>query len=90
MKPADYAHVSTMGSVSGKSETETVARNIMVILARTGNVFRPLSWDEYRKERMLDGNFSEKERAHFDCAAKYCESSETAALFCPDWEKVGE
>ena len=90
MKPSDYVHVSAMGSVPGKREMEIVAENIMMILARTGNVFRPLSWGEYKAERMDDGNFSEKEKSHFNHAMKYCKSSETAALFCSGWEKVGE
>ncbi len=53
----------------------------MAILARTGNEWRSLSWEEYRTERQKDGNFSEEERPHFDQVSKYCESAEDANLF---------
>lgn len=52
-----------------KSECETVAMNIMVILSRTGNTFRTLSWEEYAAERQKDGNFSEGEKKYFDDVA---------------------
>lgn len=86
--PSHFKNTSPMGSVIGKSEAETVARNIMVILSRTGDVFRPLSWDEYKTERMKDGNFSEKERRYFDQVIGYCKSADTAVLFCPGWAEV--
>lgn len=74
-----------MGSVLQKSEAETIARNIMVILERTGNKFRKLTWDEYKKERMKDGGFSEGEKKYFDDVIDYCKSGDTAKLFCKDW-----
>lgn len=74
-----------MNSVLQKSEAETVARNIMVILARTGDYFRNLTWQEYKKERKKDGNFSENERSYFDQVIKYCQSEDDAILFSPVW-----
>jgi len=76
-----------MGSVLRKSEHETIARNIMVILERTGNIFRELTWDEYKKERKKDGNFSEGEKSYFDDVIIYCKSADTAKCFCKDWYK---
>ena len=60
--PSDFK-VFPWSSVSKNSETETIAQNIMIILSRTGNEFRELSWDEYKEERLKDGGFSDRERA---------------------------
>jgi len=38
-KPSDFTN-EPMGSVLQKSEAETVARNIMVILKRTGDTYK--------------------------------------------------
>jgi len=54
MKPSDFI-LFPKNSLVQKTEAEYVARNIMIILARTGNVFRPLEWKEYKKERTKDG-----------------------------------
>lgn len=77
-----------MSSVFFKSEYETIACNIMVILKRTGNTFRPLSWAEYRKERKKDTGFGENEKGYFDDVIGYCKDAETAALFSPVWKRV--
>ena len=69
-----------------QSEYETIAQNVMVILKRTGDEFRPLTFEEYKEERMKDENFSEKERAYFDEVIKFCVSAETAILFSKAWE----
>ena len=60
MKPSNFTK-QPIASVLQKSEAETIARNIMVILKRTGDSFRPLSWDEYKAERLKDGHFTESE-----------------------------
>ena len=88
MKPSDFKNKSTMGSVARKSEAETIARYIMKILARTGDAFRLLSWEEYKAERQKDGNFSERERPFFDDVVQYCANSHGAAAFCPGWAEV--
>jgi hypothetical protein len=77
-----------MGSIARKSEAETVAQNIMKILARNGNSFRLLSWEEYVNERQKDGNFSEKERPFFVEVVRYCATAQEAAAFCPAWAEV--
>jgi hypothetical protein len=53
-------------SITQNSESETIAANIMVILSRTGDKFRDLSWEEYKEERIKDGSFTEGEKKYFD------------------------
>lgn len=77
-------------SVMNKSEAETIARNIMVILSRTGDKFRQLSWDEYKTERLKDGDFTEREKAYFDKVVSRCSSVETALHFSPTWGEQRE
>lgn len=74
-------------SVFNKSEAETIARNIMIILSRTGDEFRPLSWDEYKVERLKDGGFTEGEKTYFDRVTPWCRTGEIAAKFSPTWAK---
>lgn len=62
MKPSFFSSKYPWDSVFGKSECETIAQNIMKILQRTGDEFRTLSFEEYKDERLKDGNFSERER----------------------------
>jgi len=87
MQPSDFTN-HPYDSVMKNSESETVARNIMVILSRTGNKFRHLSWNEYKKEREKDGNFSQSEQRYFEKVAKYTVSEQTAALFSEAWAGV--
>ena len=90
MKPSNFT-MQPWSSVFGKSESETIARNIMVILKRTGDQWRELPWDEYKEERLKDGGFVEwKERPEFDRVQPYTVSPETAALFSPDWKAAKE
>ncbi len=72
-------------SVFQKCEHETIARNIMVILSRTGDTFRPLSWEEYSEERKKDGQFSEGEKQYFESVINYCSSPEQAGKFSKSW-----
>lgn len=83
--PSNFT-VQPIASVLRKSEAETIARNIMVILERTGNTFRNLSWEEYKEERLKDGHFTESEKKYFDQVIDYCASAETARLFSPAWK----
>ncbi len=85
MNPSDFKKYP-WNSVTKNSESETVAKNIMVILSRTGDTFRKLSWDEYKKERQKDGNFTEREKAYFNKVASWCRTAEQAATFSPVWE----
>ena len=72
-------------SIFQHMETETVARNIMVILYRTGNTWRRLTWDEYQTEREKDGDVTGGEFNEFHAAINYCTSPEQAAVFSPEW-----
>ena len=77
-------------SVLQNSEPETIACNIMNILKRTGDTWRALSWEEYCKERLKDGNFSETEKDYFEQVIGYCCSEQTAKLFSPDWKEISD
>lgn len=81
LKPSDYT-TRPMYSVA-----ERIARNIMVILSRTGNEWRPITWEEYQAERQKDGGFSESEKLYFDRVISYCKSAEDADRFCSSWRK---
>lgn len=87
-RPSDFAKVKPFGSVLQKSEAETVAHNIILILARTGDTFRKLEWEEYEIERKKDGNFSNAELMYFINVSKHCVSADTAVLFAPSWSQV--
>ncbi len=65
-------------SIFKKCECEIVARNIIVILSRTGDVWRELSWDEYKKERLNDSNFTNLEKRFFVQVISYCVNDRTA------------
>ena len=58
----------------------------MVILFRTGDNFRKLSWKEYKKERIKDGEFTEREKEYFDKVIPYFKSSDTVQLFSKAWK----
>ena len=88
LKPSNFC-TYPWSSVFGKSEAETIAKNIMVILKRTGNEWRDLSFEEYKDERVKDGNFSEFiEKSYFDDVADYCKSAQMAAKFSPTWHRI--
>ena len=87
MKPSNYKQ-HPYDSVLHKNEAETIARNIMVILSRTGDTFRPLTWDEYKAERLKDGSFTESERENFEQVAGFCASQHSVRAFSPSWASV--
>ena len=87
MNPSNFT-IFPSDSVLRNYESEKIAHNIMVILARTGNTFRDLTWWEYRAERQADGHFTESERIYFDRVIGYCHSQETAILFSSVWAEV--
>ena len=84
MKPSDFCS-HPFNSILNKWEPERIARNIMIILKRTGNTFRELSWEEYRKERSKDGGFGYNEKRHFDTVNIFCKNQDTAKTFCAHW-----
>lgn len=83
-----FAEIDPMDSIFRKRESEIVAKNIMVILSRTGNKWRELSWDEYKKERLKDGDFSEEEKYFFDQVKKFCNSEENAYGVSSAWKNM--
>lgn len=84
MQPESFLN-HPWNSIVKNSESETIACNIMAILYRTGNTFRELTWDEYKEERLKDGNFTESEKSYFDKVISYCKSADTAKLFSKSW-----
>ena len=75
------------GSTLQNHESEVVARNIMIILERTGNTFRELTWDEYKSERMKDNDFSEKEKSYFEKVAYLANGNKQHIInFSPSWK----
>jgi hypothetical protein len=84
--PNKYKH-KPWGSILGRAEYEIIALNIMVILDRTGNTFRKLEWDEYKAERLRDGNFSDGEKKYFD-EVQYLSEGKVEDLqnFSKDWD----
>lgn len=86
MKPSDFLEYP-WSLVTQNSECETIALNIMVILKRTGDEFRELTFDEYKTERLKDGGFTEGEKHYFDQVIGYCKSPDTAKLFSKQWNK---
>lgn len=87
--PSNYCSLP-MGSISQKSETETIACNIMRTLKRTGDTFRQLTFEEYKKIRLQDGDVEfdiNNEKPYFERAIEYCISAETADNFCSGWYK---
>ena len=86
LKPSNYTS-HPMSSVSKEWGAEQIARNIMTILWRTGDEWRPLAWEEYCTERQKDGNFSKMEKPYFDRVISYCKSAEDADRFCSSWRK---
>lgn len=90
VKPADFLQ-QPMGSVLEKSEAETIARNCMVILKRTGNEWRMLTEEEYLVERTKDGagaSEASNELRWFRRVVGYTTSAKAAGSFSPTWAKV--
>jgi len=70
-RPSEYLSKFPSGSILYDYSSEQVIYNCLVILAKTGNTFRPLTFEEYQKVRKEDGCFSINERPHFDRVQKY-------------------
>lgn len=85
-KPSQFIEYFPTASIFKKTECEIVAMNIMVILQRTGDIFRSLSWIEYKIEREKDSNFSLKEKMYFDMVIPYLKNSDDTIKFSPNWD----
>lgn len=90
MNPSHLKNVFGHDSVFQKMEAEIIANNIILILSRTGDVWRKLTFDEYKQERLKDNNFGVFEEKYFNQVIDYCISPDTAKLFSPDWRVVVE
>lgn len=89
LKPSNFLS-HPWGSVMQNCEYETIARNIMVMLSRCGNTWKPLTWEKYVFERIIDGakeSEIERERPYFDRVVGFCVSAESANAFAPGWGK---
>lgn len=84
LKPSDFTKYP-WSSVLQNMQSEVIAHNIMIILNRKGNEFKDLTWEEYKEERIKDGNFSEEEKSYFNNTIPYCKSAQTASLFSKEW-----
>jgi len=84
LKPSNFTNYP-WSSILENSESEIVAQNIMNILKRTGDEFRPLSFQEYKSERLKDGGFTNLEEKYFNSVIKYCGDAKSALLFCSGW-----
>jgi hypothetical protein len=88
--PGDFCG-KPWNSILQKSECETIARNCMVILKRTGNKWRTLSEEEYLEQRLADGasEYAAKaELPYFRQVLAYTTSAEQAATFSASWAEV--
>lgn len=89
MKPNNFTNYP-WNSILQNFASEKVAQNIMKILKRTGNEFRKLSFEEYKAERLKDGNYTDNEEYHFYEVIMWCANEQTASLFCKKWAKEEE
>lgn len=85
MNPSQIKKIHPYDSIYHKNEHEVVALNIAVILAGTGDVFRKLSWEEYKERRLKDGNFTESEKYYFDAVCGHVATAGDARRFSPAW-----
>jgi hypothetical protein len=87
-RPSDF-RLHPWSSVLGQSEYETIARNCMVILSRTGDTWRTLSEEEYLLERAKDakGSFTH-ELPYFRKVLPYTSDPEQAVQFSRSWAEV--
>jgi hypothetical protein len=81
-KPSELAKIQPFSSAVQKLELEFLAKSIMDVLARTGDTFRLLSFEEYDKK--CQSSFTDKQT--FDRVAGYCVSAEKAAKFSKYWK----
>ena len=85
--PSDFLNFP-WESITHKSEHETVAHNIMVILTRTGDTFRSLSYSEYVSELEKDNQFSQHELLFNEVIdSGYFKNADTAQLFSKSWRE---
>ena len=87
-KPSAFAGTFPFSSVLQDTQSEVVAKNIMVILSRTKNKFRSLSWKEYEAERKKDKEFTGREKEYFKKVQFYTKTAEAARCFSKSWRDI--
>jgi hypothetical protein len=75
-----------MSSILQKCEAEVIASNIMRIRARLGDKW-PLTWKQYKAERLKDSGFSDIEKPYFDEVLPLISDSIGAIAFAPAWAR---
>ena len=86
MKPSLFTE-QPFGSTLQKMESEIIAKNIMIILKRTGDVFRELTWEEYKTERLKDNDFQEGEKTFFEQVIYLAKGNKNSILnFSSTWK----
>ena len=93
LKPSDFVRFPCK-STFGKTEYEIVAQNIMRILSEQGNIWKPLSWEQYAAEQAAfeeaRGSSSiRNDKSYFDEVAPFSLSADAAATFSPAWKAEG-
>lgn len=88
LKPSYFLDTFPNNSIFKKSEYETICFNIINILANTGDIFREISWEEYKKRRLKDGNFTNIEKYYFDKVIKYTVSEDMLMKFSNKWKNI--
>ena len=86
LKPGHFT-VYPMGSIKQSAGSQIVAQSINIIRERLGNDWA-LSWDQYKAERVKDGDFTDKEKKYFDSVIDLISSAEACINFSPSWSKV--
>ena len=86
--PPSVFNVFPVGSRANKTQCEVVALNIMKIRDRLKKW--DISWEEYKEQRSIDGEFSEGEKDFFEKVIPMIEDSVHAMAFCDDWLKLGK
>lgn len=84
MKPSDFASKFPMNSILQDGNAEQVAQNCLCILARTGDIFRLLTFEEYQREREKDKRFHFHEESFFHKVQPYI-TPENIRNFSPAW-----
>ncbi len=87
LKPSDFSETFPFDSIFQKSEPETIIKNCLIILKRTGDIWRDLSWEEYETERRKDGNFSYAEKAYFSEIIDYIHP-ERIGIISPKYKRI--
>ena len=77
-------------SILCNTESEIVARNIMVILARLGDTWQKLTWRKYKSECKKDSGFSKMEKHTFEKVYPMVCNPIGAIGFSPCWKEAAE